>query len=66
LSNLIKDCKNFKSLLNEIQTSYGPLKSFLVENEYPPMTEKQLIIQIEKDVKRTFGYKKYFKEINPG
>lgn len=30
------------------------------------MTQHQLLVQIEKDVKRTFGYRKYFKETNPG
>lgn len=28
--------------------------------------KKNEILQIEKDVKRTFGFKKYFKETNPG
>lgn len=28
--------------------------------------KKNEILQIEKDVKRTFGFRKYFKETNPG
>jgi hypothetical protein len=63
---LLLDCKNFTVLLKEIQNPMTPKKSILIPNEPPPMTKKQLVSQIEKDVKRTFGYKKYFKEINPG
>ena len=53
-------------MLKEIKGSIPYRKSFLIDEAPPPMTQEQLKIQIEKDVKRTFGYRKYFKENNPG
>ena len=40
------------------------INSFKVEDLTP--NSKEEVIQIEKDVRRTFGYKKYFKETNKG
>ena len=46
----------------------GAIKSEIGKLKYKNVgiEDKQNVIQIEKDVKRTFGFRKYFKEENPG
>lgn len=46
----------------------GAIKSEIGKLKYKnaEVEDEQNVIQIEKDVKRTFGFRKYFKEENPG
>jgi hypothetical protein len=52
--------------LQEINKKVEIKHKNIAKNKDPPMTQSQLKAQIEKDVARTFGYRKYFKENNPG